>query len=762
MPTHNLPSESNRAPVAIGALFLGLAGLYLLTFSGRLHSIDEFALFGVADSLVQRGSLDINALWWAQKSSGFPPGIPGPDGHLYSKMAPGMSLIAAPFVWLGHRLALGAISTALLTNIVITALTFSLLALFLLHSNLATRKALAAAALAGSTTLAWPYARFLFAAPLLSFGLVAALLFARRDRPGWAGAALALALLGRLEAALALPWLAWYLWRAPAPASSPRPPGTWRPAAARLVRFLLPIGLAACLLLGYNWLRFGSLARTGYGGELQFAFQPRALGTLLFSPGLGFFVYAPLLLVGLAGARASWRRWPRETVLTLGLAASLWAFYGSWHAWDGGWGWGPRFLTPLVPLLCLPLAALLDGGSPWRWLAYPAALAGALINAAGAAVDFNAYFFSRNLIGAADVYRLADWPPVVHWQLFLAGERDLAGLSQTWPALVLLGLSLAALLDDARRAETPALNLSRRRPWLPALLALALVLAAGLPIAAGTRPANLPPETAEDLTALIRATGGRPPAGEVGLLSFAPYAPVSETMAFLLDRWHRAPALWAWIADDSRGLSAAEEAALIDRATARARFAWLWQQPDPGSPDLAASGPAGLLARTAFIAGDQAIGQTGHLSRFSLPGEGPAPVERPLRIVFGAEGLTLTRMAVTMAPWGPLQAALFWQPSPGLSQLLAAGDVVVSLRLLDEGGGLVAQTDRLLISQQFPLQSLDHLGPDGRQGLALELPPDLPAGNYQLRLQLYHGGSLAVIPAANGDASLKLLSLPIQ
>lgn len=40
--------------------------------------------------------------------------------------------------------------------------------------------------------------------------------------------------------------------------------------------------------------------------------------------------------------------------------ATLLALYSRWHLWEGGWCWGPRFLVPVIPLLALPIAAVVD------------------------------------------------------------------------------------------------------------------------------------------------------------------------------------------------------------------------------------------------------------------------------------------------------------------------------------------------------------------------------------------------------------------
>jgi hypothetical protein len=761
MTNHDLVHESTSAPMAIGALFVGLAGLYLLAFSGNLHSIDEFALFGVADNLANGGTVAIDSLWWAQKSSAFPPGVQGADGHLYSKLAPGMSLAVFPLVWLAHKIGLGAVSTALTANILVTALTFSWLSQYLTGLGLTTRKAVTVAGLAGATTLAWPYARFLFAAPLFSLGLVLALRSGYRRQPGRTGLSLALCVLTRAEATLAVPWFVWYLW--------PRRGRRGRPLG-QLLRFVLPLAVAGLILAGYNWVRFENPIRTGYGGELLFGFQPKALWTLLFGPGLGFFVYAPLLAIGLTGTGDSLRRWPRETILSLGLALSLWGFYGSWHAWDGGWGWGPRFLVPLVPLLCLPLAALLDKTRRWRGLIYLAALAGAVINAAGATVDFNDYFTSRDLVGTIDISRLADWPPLAHGQLFLSGQRDVVDLSVSWPGLVLLGLSGLGLWY-AQRATDPSAgdrpsgyrrltgHLSGQGTGL--MYVVPLVLAASLLVAGRTEPSELPPSTSQDLAALAELINGSKASGDVWLFSFAPYVPVRETMAYLLNHRHNPRPLWAWISDAKRGLDPEDELTLIRQATANRQAAWLWQQPADGLPDLAATGPMGSLSQTAYVVRSQRFGETGQLSYFSLGSSSQASARRELLVVYG-QGLSLTGIAANPSQAGTVQVALFWQPLPGLEALLAEGDIVASVRLQSDGGQRVAQTDRLLISQAYPVQSLAHLEPKGRQGLALQLPDELPAGLYHLKLRLYHGSSQMPLPADSGQLEIDLVSFSLE
>jgi hypothetical protein len=115
--------------------------------------------------------------------------------------------------------------------------------------------------------------------------------------------------------------------------------------------------------------------------------------------------------------------------------------FGAWWEWWGGYGWGPRFLLPLLPLLLLTSLPLLNRAlGEERWLqgiVVLCAAAGLLVQFAGTAVDFNRYetFLDDHFPAPANqplryhhdpdlVWRIADSPIIVHWQLWLEGERQ--------------------------------------------------------------------------------------------------------------------------------------------------------------------------------------------------------------------------------------------------------------------------------------------------------------------------------------------------
>src|SRR5262245_23865044 len=83
------PSMSKSLPFALG---LFLFSIYLLTFSGKFHVMDELAVFTAGHNLAQNGRADINQLIWTNHWTPNPPGIWGQDGNLIPKNHP-----ASPF-----------------------------------------------------------------------------------------------------------------------------------------------------------------------------------------------------------------------------------------------------------------------------------------------------------------------------------------------------------------------------------------------------------------------------------------------------------------------------------------------------------------------------------------------------------------------------------------------------------------------------------------------------------------------------------------
>lgn len=343
---------SNPATERLIALALAafLFTVYLLTFTGLLRSVDELALFAMTESLAQQGRYSLELIRFAAYHN--------PVGPL----EPGYPALAVPLYWLARSVtSVSNLHAVLLLNPLLTALTSSALYLFSQRFNYSrfTRAGLALAFGLGS--MAWPYTRSYLREPAV--GLIWLLMFwAWHEfdrRPTRAAlfkltALAALAVLVKYSSIVAGPVLAalvgWRLWR------------------NRLVRpaVLVGIGLA---VMTVTVLGAGALfAWRGLSGPeliqdlVSNPFAPEswlAWYGLLASPAKSIFLFSPVLLFSLLGAWAFGRHQPALSFGILAITAALLIALRT-AQWWGGVTWGPRFLLPLLPLLLLPLAEVLE------------------------------------------------------------------------------------------------------------------------------------------------------------------------------------------------------------------------------------------------------------------------------------------------------------------------------------------------------------------------------------------------------------------
>ncbi len=411
-----------------------LLGIYLLTQSGIYHSSDEMAMLAATDSLARRGAWDIELLRWMDRQQG----SFGPDGHLYSRKGPGTTLAALPLYWLALRSArMGNVQAAMLTNGLVTALTGVLVYRVLRRLRYGQGVSLGTALAFGLATMAWPYARYLFSEPLAGLGLMACTYFllgygekGDRASPFLAGVGLGLALLARLNNAIAAPFLGLllvvYLYR--------RHRRDRRACLLPPILFGLPLLTALALSGWYNWLRFGNVLTTGYLPEERFAtpFLEGFYG-LTLSPGKGLLWYNPLLFAALAAWPAFYRRHRAEALLAAAVVLSHIAFYAPWYLWWAGHGWGPRFLVTILPFAVLPLAPALETAARRRSLALALGTLAALslaVQVLGVAVNFNLYLeevYARlGLYHPATLFDPAYSPLLRQWAYLRPANLDLA------------------------------------------------------------------------------------------------------------------------------------------------------------------------------------------------------------------------------------------------------------------------------------------------------------------------------------------------
>jgi hypothetical protein len=160
--------------------------------------------------------------------------------------------------------------------------------------------------------------------------------------------------------------------------------------------FALPVALFLALALGYNYMRFGSIIRTGYEDEGVALFStPLLVGLygLLFSAGKSLFLYAPIAVLGCVAVRPFGKSHRREMLLLLALFSANLIVSSKYYAWAGEGSWGPRYLAVVLPCLVLPLGALLEGASRRAKQGVLAlSLVGLLVQFGGISIYYGTYY----------------------------------------------------------------------------------------------------------------------------------------------------------------------------------------------------------------------------------------------------------------------------------------------------------------------------------------------------------------------------------
>jgi len=293
------------------------------------------------------------------------------NDHIYANKAPGVSFLAVlPYEALfrleraneldpGHPLLM-TLNAYLCTFIVcglLGALIPAALYRFGLTIGSTRREALAVALLAAFATPLFAYSSVFFLhVPSAAFILMSFLEARRRAASGalrsglWAGASVVTNYLALPVAAILGLWLA-------VRERSIRP----------FLRFAAGLMPGLMLLVAYHLAAFGGVLRNPVSMNPQFvsggslfgivnAPSLEALVGITVSPYRGLFFLSPVLILALGGAVVRFRQGARGELLVI--AACLLVFFGfnvTFNNWEGGFGIGPRYLVPVIPLLAILL-----------------------------------------------------------------------------------------------------------------------------------------------------------------------------------------------------------------------------------------------------------------------------------------------------------------------------------------------------------------------------------------------------------------------
>ena len=814
--------------------------------------MDELAVFTAGNNLAQHGRADINQLIWTNHWTPNPPGIWGQDGNLYTKKAPGISFITAPLIWLGHNLPdLNAVHVGLLTNTLITAITASLLFVWLTDLGFARLPAALTTLGYGLCTIAWIYARMFWESSLLALSFLIAVwaiyrstrLAYARQRLRWifiSGLAIAVGFTLRFETIPAIGFIGLYIiWESISWQISQLTGQTWSPSTpgisretsyhalipiqafpallraipwGRLVIYLTPVVLTTAGLLYFNFVRYGSFGETGYSQELLF--QAPWIGSfgLLFSPGRGLFIYAPVMLLLFFGLRPARRRLSSSYFwLIVVLCLFYWLFYGSWFAWGGTWGWGPRFLLPILPLLMLFVAEpiervflktqdLRDRGSrptphalrethfwsislAWLGIILLTTLS-LIINFLGVTVDFNEHFLR---LGRNDnfVFNWATFPPLAHWQIFQEGLIDLIwvrdGFTVEWailtPALILCGLAAIGLgitlaHEFSAYKKNSRINHHRStasglyvafgvRYFLPRttlyiLLFILLPLSLTYHTMLGTAQIALEDQQLQADKPVLDLLASAAQPNDSLLIPMPPFGDVQEVSTAMIAYLDQSIPTAAWIESEPRAIQPTERVQISKAISAEADRVWLFER------WLSPTGPTTQTAahfnEQAFPMAEHWFEQSGKVTLYAVAHQPQAVEPDTLNVPFQG-GLSLLDFSLfdrrLTSQEVIIRLRLTWQAAA--SDILAREGippdrVIASIQLLAEDASRsITQNDRLL----FDLQSFDQSpllpGQTIQQGYGLQLSEVLAPGSYPLVVSLYRASNGQRLKRADGS-----------
>ncbi len=775
--------QDRRTAVAALAVFVLLAGLYSLTYSGIFKSGDEQWYVGGAVSLSAWGDL-----------SGTPTGLKVFNGGYGEPLE---AVVGAGLYQAARLAKVGVVQTLFLTNVYVVALTGVVVFLIVRRRGSGLGVATAAALVFGLATLAWPHTTYYFKDPLAMFFVAAAFLsfeltFARTSwlRRGlqWL---LTLCLLGagvfaKNTAVFAAPALLFA--------------ALVHPDTRKYERRIILAGLAAVAILGilalfvWNGLlgavehkRSPVCAGGATNCVVGTSFVPGIVG-LLVSPGKGFFTESPALLLALVALPLANRR-ERVSQLAmwlmlLGMVVGI-AYYED-YLWYGGTGWGVRHLLPVIPLAaaaCAPaLSALATSRRLWPKLAGGGLILVSVIIQIGAvSLGPDAYYGWLWQIKQS-AWGGAIWNPlyaeaVGYWRLlFAGGALDLtwvrtfpyhrvavAGLLGAWFAVIAGALFI---LRSALKGGPTA-----KVAWASAGLAVLslTIMPYGLlrayypdPYYSAEREdyraaAEFVVRAAQPGDALVVRGLGDPiwkyllntMYSPVPWYVYAPYAPNDTPSDSALDEAASTP----WLKPDTERVFSTILPPRYDR---------LWHLSDECTAwaDLRLE-ERWLAKRYTAVSSRQF--QAKCSTRVSLFALATAPAGQPSALDFSFGDAIRLTSAVRLAranqgalqPGQVLPLRLDWR----LTQPVSV-DYTIGVYLLDAGGALKTQQDGSARGGFYPMTHWPVSAPVPDQH-GIQLPPDLATGEYQVAVAVYNWqtGDRLPVRDANGPVRDNLAPL---
>lgn len=376
--------------------------IYVFTNDGHRHTFDEELTIRQATWLATLTPHPDFRLGESREYFDFPELFPNPTGPicnvgiLCSPASIGTSITQTPFIILNENLNIISeddIWTAndfddqhyvwwrnsLPSNNVFLELFYgplfsafsTLLFFFICRSfNITLKNSIIVTLFYGLSTIAWAYSQTsLSSVPMISFMLLGFLFFRKYQKENsisnliFAGFSLGFAFNTRTDSFLIIGVLFFFLIGLVISKNKTK---------LKLFNIVKPIlSFSIPLILSYGFYQMINIIRydtsASYSGFVNvivspssFTPLPISLFGLLFSPGIGLFVFSPILFLTIISFSDLFQKNKRDFILLLGIVLSYMIFFAQFVIyWHGLTAWSARYLLPIVPFLLIPLGITL-------------------------------------------------------------------------------------------------------------------------------------------------------------------------------------------------------------------------------------------------------------------------------------------------------------------------------------------------------------------------------------------------------------------
>ena len=437
-------SASNRRAALLLLMFVNC--LYLLTSTGRVHTIDEIS------AVIQSESLTLHASTAVPQAVGSKVyfGKIGRDGQPHSAYPPGHSLAAVPWYALGHFVIakLPGVSSTI-GDIVVSmtctwsSATFAALVVtfvFLLGQSLGlgTSKSVMIALTIAVATPLFVYSGWFFSEPLTAACWLGAayILFGipNGEQVSVRRAVIAGLLLGFAMFVRPTNVLAPFVFVAGLIVRDRR--RAWQPTFA----LCAVVGALGVMLLLRNLGIYGSPLDFGYpktveaGRETTSFDLPWRVGlyAFLLSPGKSILFFCPPVMLAVAGLPRLWRQNRGLACVCSGVPLVYLLLYSHYSNFEGGYCFGPRYMVPSLTLLCVAIAAWFSDPPKWWRKAYVAAFSlGVVVQAIGLSTNILEDMVNNHYYDARWYYQMGYSPIAGQLRLiakYLAGAPAPLGM----------------------------------------------------------------------------------------------------------------------------------------------------------------------------------------------------------------------------------------------------------------------------------------------------------------------------------------------